>query len=61
MSGKNFLRKFLIHCISLIDNNEFEEFGLDANIVQINNSMNKNKGTLRGLHFQRPPKAETMP
>ena len=39
--------------------NEFEEFGLDTDIVQINNSMNKYKGTLRGLHFQRPPKAET--
>ena len=39
--------------------NEFEEFGLDANIVQINNSMSRYKGTLRGLHFQCPPKAET--
>jgi dTDP-4-dehydrorhamnose 3,5-epimerase len=39
--------------------NEFEEFGLDANIVQINNSMSRYKGTLRGLHFQFPPKAET--
>jgi dTDP-4-dehydrorhamnose 3,5-epimerase len=39
--------------------NELEKFGLDANIVQINNSLSKDKGTLRGLHFQRPPKAET--
>ena len=39
--------------------NEFEELGLDANIVQINNSMSRYKGTLRGLHFQCPPKAET--
>lgn len=39
--------------------NEFTEKGLDSTIVQINNSMNRQKGTLRGLHFQRPPKAET--
>ena len=39
--------------------NEFSKIGLDPNIVQINNSMSKNKGTLRGLHFQRPPRAET--
>ena len=37
---------------------EFSAYGLDANIVQINNSYNVKKGTLRGLHFQRPPKAE---
>ena len=37
---------------------EFGKMGLDTNIVQINNSMNRKKGTLRGLHFQRPPKAE---
>jgi dTDP-4-dehydrorhamnose 3,5-epimerase len=39
--------------------NEFAKFGLDTNIVQINNSLSKTKGTIRGLHFQRPPKAET--
>jgi dTDP-4-dehydrorhamnose 3,5-epimerase len=39
--------------------NEFEELGLDTNIVQINNSVSSQKGTLRGLHYQRPPKAET--
>jgi len=39
--------------------NEFSKLGLDANIVQINNSMSRYKGTIRGLHFQRPPKAET--
>jgi len=38
---------------------EFEELGLDANIIQINSSMSKIKGTIRGLHIQRPPKAET--
>jgi dTDP-4-dehydrorhamnose 3,5-epimerase len=38
---------------------EFGKMGLDTNIVQINNSMNRKKGTLRGLHFQGPPKTET--
>ncbi|SVE03487.1 uncharacterized protein METZ01_LOCUS456341 [marine metagenome] len=38
---------------------KFEELGLDTNIVQINNSVSTQKGTLRGLHYQRPPKAET--
>lgn len=39
--------------------NEISKIGLDTNVVQINNSVNKTKGTIRGLHFQRPPKAET--
>ena len=38
--------------------NEFEEHGLDTSIVQINNSLRKKRGTLIGLHFQRPPKTE---
>ena len=38
---------------------ELNSLGLDTNIVQINNSRSKYKGTLRGLHFQYPPKAET--
>ena len=37
---------------------EFRGMGLITNIVQINNSMSRYKGTLRGLHLQRPPKAE---
>ena len=28
------------------------------NIVQVNHSMTRQKGTIRGMHFQRPPKAE---
>jgi dTDP-4-dehydrorhamnose 3,5-epimerase len=38
---------------------EFREHGLDHSIVQINNSLSKEKGTLRGMHYQLPPKAET--
>lgn len=39
--------------------NEFEEHNLDNTIVQINNSLSKDKGTLRGLHYQNAPYAET--
>jgi dTDP-4-dehydrorhamnose 3,5-epimerase len=38
---------------------EFEDIGLDNDIVQINNSLSKYKGTLRGIHYQLAPKAET--
>ncbi|MDW7981063.1 MAG: dTDP-4-dehydrorhamnose 3,5-epimerase [Verrucomicrobiales bacterium] len=37
---------------------EFEQHGLCNNIVQINNSFSKHKGTLRGMHYQVPPRAE---
>ncbi|WP_442590894.1 dTDP-4-dehydrorhamnose 3,5-epimerase [Pedobacter sp. AW31-3R] len=39
--------------------NEFEEYGLNTNIVQTNVSYNKKKGTLRGLHTQNAPFEET--
>lgn len=38
---------------------EFEEHGLVARIAQANLSYNHRKGTLRGMHFQRRPYAET--
>lgn len=38
---------------------EFSKRKLDTNIVQINNSASKYKGTLRGIHYQLAPKAET--
>jgi dTDP-4-dehydrorhamnose 3,5-epimerase len=34
---------------------EFESRGLDATLVQCNLAWNQRKGTLRGMHFQRPP------
>jgi dTDP-4-dehydrorhamnose 3,5-epimerase len=37
---------------------EFEDHGLNSNLVQCNISFNKRKGTLRGMHFQAPPHAE---
>ena len=37
---------------------EFKEHGLASGFVQCNVSLNRKKGTLRGLHFQRPPACE---
>lgn len=38
---------------------EFAEIGFDKEFVQFNHSLNRHKGTVRGMHFQRPPFAET--
>ena len=38
---------------------EFEERGLKPTIVQASIATNRRKGTLRGMHFQFPPAAET--
>ena len=37
---------------------EYEKLGLNNQIVQMSISYNKTKGTLRGIHYQLPPKAE---
>ena len=37
---------------------DFEEIGLDYNFVQDNQSFSKQKGILRGLHFQKNPMAQ---
>lgn len=37
---------------------EFEEHGLNPDLVQCNISFNKVKGTLRGMHYQAAPHAE---
>ena len=39
--------------------NEFSEHGLKPVIAQANLAYNHKKGTLRGMHFQIPPAAET--
>jgi dTDP-4-dehydrorhamnose 3,5-epimerase len=39
--------------------NEFAEHGLKPVIAQANVAYNRNAGTLRGMHFQYPPAAET--
>ena len=36
----------------------FEEFGIRATFVQDNQSMSVERGTVRGLHFQSPPRAQ---
>jgi dTDP-4-dehydrorhamnose 3,5-epimerase len=38
---------------------EFTKHGIDPYIVQCNLSFNPHKGTLRGMHYQRPPHEET--
>ena len=38
---------------------EFAAHGLDGDFVQCSVSFNARRGTLRGMHFQRPPHAET--
>jgi dTDP-4-dehydrorhamnose 3,5-epimerase len=38
---------------------EFAQHGLKPTIAQANVAFNKRKGTLRGMHFQFPPSAET--
>jgi dTDP-4-dehydrorhamnose 3,5-epimerase len=39
--------------------NEFAEHGLNTTIAQANLAFNRYQGTLRGMHFQFPPKAES--
>jgi dTDP-4-dehydrorhamnose 3,5-epimerase len=38
---------------------EFAERGLTTTIAQANTALNRDRGTLRGMHFQLPPMAET--
>src|SRR4029078_9301468 len=38
---------------------EFEAHGLKPNIAQANGAFNVKRGTVRGMHFQYPPAAET--
>ena len=38
---------------------EFGETGFDAEVLQINHTLTRERGTVRGLHYQVPPYAET--
>jgi dTDP-4-dehydrorhamnose 3,5-epimerase len=38
--------------------NEMKDHGIDMNILQANISLNKSKGTLRGMHYQLAPHQE---
>jgi len=42
-----------LFCVS-----ELSDFGIDFSVKQINRSFTKQQGTVRGLHFQRSPRAE---
>ena len=42
----------------LFCNREFEKAGWDKPIAQINHTFTAKTGTVRGMHFQRPPHAE---
>ena len=37
---------------------ELAKIGFNFEVVQINRSLNKKKGIIRGMHLQKPPKAE---
>ena len=39
--------------------NEFGEHDLARHFCQVNNSLSAQRGTLRGMHYQLPPRAET--
>lgn len=38
---------------------DFEELGMIGNVSQINHTLTRTAGAVRGLHFQRPPHSET--
>lgn len=48
---RGFLSRF--YCVD-----EFAEVGVGATIAQINHTLTREKGSVRGLHFQRTPHAE---
>jgi dTDP-4-dehydrorhamnose 3,5-epimerase len=60
---------FTIKCKKLVDErgiftrtfckNEFKQIGFEKEFVQFNQSFNRFKGTIRGLHFQNAPYTET--
>ena len=49
--GRGFFARFFC-------SEEFENQGLNISVIQMNTTLSKERGTVRGLHFQRPPKAE---
>ena len=60
---------FLVHAKKIEDErglfartfckNEFKQIRFNKEFVQFNHSFNKNKGTIRGMHFQNAPFRET--
>lgn len=46
------------HFVRLFCKKEMADKGMNFNVVQINRSFTKKKGTIRGLHYQNPPHQE---
>ena len=38
--------------------NEFNAYGFNNPVIQINNTLTRQKGAVRGMHYQQPPHAE---
>lgn len=49
---RGFLSRF--YCVD-----EFSVLGIDKPVAQINHTLTRKKGAVRGMHFQHPPHAET--
>lgn len=47
------------HFSRLYCEREFFSHGIDEKFVQINHSYTRDRGTVRGIHFQHPPSSET--
>ena len=45
--------------VETYNKNTLSHLGIELNFIQDNHSMSVQKGTLRGLHFQNPPKAQS--
>src|SRR5262249_35138910 len=56
LAGKGDERGF---CARVFCEQEFCQHNLINHFCQVNNSLSPQKGTLRGLHYQLAPKAET--
>jgi len=46
------------HLVRLFAKEELKQIGHDEEIVHINHTLTKQKGTLRGMHYQQPPHSE---
>lgn len=53
-----FLRDLRGYFVRTFCKEELKKHGIDFDIKQANRSFTKQKGTIRGMHFQKPPKAE---
>lgn len=47
------------HLTRLYGEDDFADAGLDFRIAQVNHTLTRRQGSVRGMHFQNPPHAET--